>query len=320
MRILITGGYGFIGGRVAQKMLAGGHEVVVGTRDVHRHVNQLDGIAVAYTDWNTSKGLDQLCQNIDVVIHTAGMNARDCEKNPELAQAFNGVITGELARAAVRCGVKHFIYCSTVHVYSSPLSGLITEGHATTNVHPYATSHLAGENALFEAVSNSKIKAQVLRFSNAYGVPINKSVNCWMLLVNDLCRQISETHKMGLKTNGSQYRDFICMKEICNVIECLCSADLESDRNEIFNVSSGNSQSLLEMAYLIQSRAVEIIGIKPELLISDHAAGDISAESTLVVSSEKLRNRYAITKENPAEEIDDLLVFTQNSFTYQIKG
>ena len=106
---------------------------------------------------------------------------------------FNGVATKRLVEAASRAGVKKFIYLSTAHVYASPLVGTITEQTLPNNSHPYASSHLAGESAVLNADERGVIQGVVMRLSNAYGAPMHKGVNCWMLVVNDLCRQAVQT-------------------------------------------------------------------------------------------------------------------------------
>ena len=97
-------------------------------------------------------------ENVDVVIHTAGMNAQECASDPEQALAFNGTVTADLVSSAVKQGVQKFIYLSTAHVYKEPLVGTISESSQTTNTHPYATSHLAGEIPVLEQI----LKALVL--------------------------------------------------------------------------------------------------------------------------------------------------------------
>jgi UDP-glucose 4-epimerase len=315
MQILVTGGYGFIGGRLAQKLATIGNKVYIGTRDIHRQHDNILGTKIVYTEWEKPESLVKLCSGMDVVIHTAGMNARDCESDPVSAHAFNGKVTGELAKAAVSVGVKQFIYCSTVHVYSSPLTGLISEEHPTSNNHPYATSHLAGEKALFGSIHGSDIKAQVLRLSNVYGVPTDKEVKCWELLVNDLCKQISEKHELRLYTSGTQFRDFISMEEVCEIVQCLCSENQQHKRNEIFNVSSGNSQTVLEMAHIAQSRAKEILGFVPVLVMPESKVINESDNHSLKVSNNKIRQCCNFSPVNPVDELDRLLAFCQQNFS-----
>ena len=115
--------------------------------------------------------------------------------------------------ASVAAKVKTFIYLSTAHVYGHPLSGSITETTTPNNQHPYATSHLAGEKALLFASGGGEIDGIVLRLSNIYGVPTHKNVDCWMLLVNDLCKQVVTTQRLVLRSSGAQRRNFLTMND-----------------------------------------------------------------------------------------------------------
>ena len=189
MRILITGGFGFVGGRLAEHLAQAGHQIVLGTRNARNPPVWLPQAKVAQIVWDDDCVLKRILDGVNVVIHAAGMNAQECADKPVVALEFNGVATARLIAAAVRVDVQRFIYFSTAHVYASPLVGTINEETYPRNLHPYATSHLAGEHAVLSTNKCGEIQGIVLRLSNAFGSPMHKSVNCWRLLVNDLCRQ-----------------------------------------------------------------------------------------------------------------------------------
>ena len=63
----------------------------------------------------------------------------------------------------------------------------------------------------------------VFRLSNCIGAPKDINSNCWMLLVNDLCKQIIEHKKMKLNTNGKQLRNFITITDVCRVVNLFIS-------------------------------------------------------------------------------------------------
>ena len=96
MRILITGGFGFIGGRLAQHLLKAGHHVVLGSRTHTSSPDWLPEVDVVQANWNDCFSLKQICTGIDVVIHAAGMNARECAQNPVVALECNGLATARL--------------------------------------------------------------------------------------------------------------------------------------------------------------------------------------------------------------------------------
>ena len=143
---------------------------------------------------------------------------------------------------------------------------------------------------------------------------MHKDVNCWMLLVNDLCRQAVVMRKLVLQTNGLQHRDFVCMTEICRVAESLVNGDGGSTKLSIFNVGAGKSQSVLEMAHLIQQRCTQVLGFELEL---QHKQGGLDEQHrTLTYRTDSL-NSLGISSKNLDNigEIDRLLQFCQVSFT-----
>lgn len=318
MRILITGGSGFIGGRLGQHLQQAGHQVVLGSRNVISPPDWLPQAEIVKTDWNDGRALEQICNGVDTVIHAAGMNAQDCTADPIAALEFNGLATARFFSAASRAGVKRFIYLSTAHVYASPLVGIVSEDTCPQNLHPYATSHLAGEYSVLNARQGGQIEGIVLRMSNAFGAPTHPGVNCWMLLVNDLCRQAAWNGKMALRSSGLQSRDFVSIAEVCRVIEYLSCHHPDDAIQGIFNVGSGVSQSVLEMAKMIQQRCKRVLGFEPELLRPENGSDD--KHEMLRFRLDGLAKMGVNISLDNNTEIDRLLAFCQASFSQNREG
>lgn len=315
MRILITGGFGFVGGRLAQYLHLAGHQIILGSRNVSNPPDWLPQADVVQTCWNDVHALERICSGIDLLIHAAGMNAQDCAADPVAALEFNGLATARLVAAASRVGVKRFIYLSTAHVYASPLVGAITEETCPRNLHSYATSHLAGEHAVLCANQRGKIQGVVLRLSNAFGAPVHKDVNCWMLLVNDLCRQAVETRKLMLHSSGHQQRDFVSISKVCSVVKYFAAVNGDLLDSGVYNVGTGVSQSVLEMALLIKQRCMQVFGF--ELILIRPDDGDTEMPSMLNYHVDKLvANNIYTNSDIYTVEIDDLLRFCRSKFTY----
>ena len=313
MQILVVGGFGYVGGRLVKHLSTKGYNIVVGSRMLKAPKVKFHDVEVKKIEWNNDRALSQICEGIDVVIHAAGMNAKECSEDPKGALKVNGHGTSRLAKAASNAGVKKFIYLSTAHVYASPLVGSITEKTETLNSHPYATSNLAGENALLDIGKSAKMWTIVLRLSNAFGAPSHPSANCWMLLVNDLCRQAIQTKKLNVRSDGLQLRDFISMKEVCSVIEQITFAKQKFKAIQIFNIGSGISKSVREIAILVQARSEKVLGFKPELSFLKEASS--KTPLPLFYTSENLSALDIKIKEESSEaEIDNLLRFCRKNF------
>ena len=116
------------------------------------------------------------------------------------------------------------------------------------------------------------------------------------------------------QTNGLQQRDFVCMTEICRVAESLVNGDGGSTKLSNFNVGAGKSQSVLEMAHLIQQRCTQVLGFEPEL---QHKQGGVDEQHrTLTYRTDSLNSLGISSKRlDNIAEIDTLLRFCKSAFT-----
>jgi len=307
MRILITGGFGFVGGRVAQYLHQSGNEIVLASRNTRTTPRWLPQAKVARIEWKDDLALEQICNGIDVIIHAAGMSAQDCELDPVAALEFNGLATARLLMASIRSKVKRFIYLSSAHVYNSPLTGSISEDSCPRNLHPYASSNLAGESVVTAANQRGEIKGIVIRLSNVFGTPAHKDVNCWKLLVNDLCLQVVDSGKIILHTSGIQERDFISMRGVTQVVGYLTLYESSTLLPRIYNVGSGESQSVLKVAQLVQQRCKVILGFEPKIQRLEII--DDQKHESLDYRSDRLNKTGFKIEFDSSSEIDSLLDF-----------
>ncbi|MEN9325932.1 MAG: hypothetical protein RI943_343 [Bacteroidota bacterium] len=305
MRTLITGGHGFVGGRIGVYLSNNGHQVILGSRKKLEVPNWLPTAVTVVSDWSSRNSLDSIVKDVDLVIHTSGLNSAECEKNPNEAMQVNGLNTKNLIDASVNSGVKNFIYISTAHVYASPLIGFFDEKSETKNNHPYAVSHLAGEKAVITAGQESDINVLVIRLANAFGYPVTQSVNCWSLFVNQICKQVIENKEITLKTQGAQKRNFITIESVTAIIKNLIDQEQIKKLPNIINIGSKNSCSILEMAQFIQSRSKIVLGYEPKIKFLD------SRENLQTYSLEYhslFENIYEDFLFNFEDETDKLLV------------
>ena len=102
MKVLITGGFGYVGGRLARHLASSKHEVYLGSRSPRSEPGSLAEKHIVQMDWTDDHSLTMACKNMDVVIHTAGMNASECADNPPMALEVNGSATARLVAAAAK--------------------------------------------------------------------------------------------------------------------------------------------------------------------------------------------------------------------------
>ena len=310
---MITGGNGHLGSRLAIYLKSQGHDIILGIRNSIDPLPWNVGIEKLIIDWDNLALIECKLKEVEVIFHTAGVNASNALLNPEYALYFNGLKTLEFVNLAKKVGVSSFYFFSTAHVYANPLEGKFTEKSCTKNYHPYATSNIAGENAVLTANQPGVFKGIVLRISNTFGFPVHDKVDCWSLLVNDLCRQVVNERKLVLKTDGKQYRNFISISSFCLLINELLQISNLQIYPPVFNVGSGMSISVYGMAQRIQQRCNYLFGYKPEILINNYLE-ERTKPRKFKFSLENLGRLNINFIENINVEIDDLLLYCkQNS-------
>ena len=310
MRILITGASGLVGSRIYADLQRRGYSLRLTTRSSKLELQASH--EVTQIDWGDESTLLAACQDVQVVIHAAGMNADDCIANPCGALSVNGVGSSKLGIAARRAGVGRLIYFSTAHVYSSPLTGNLAEDDCPTNLHPYASSHLAAEFALRYAGQDGGMQVLVLRMSNAFGAPLSPQSNCWGLLVNDLCRQYAQKGSLQLASSGQQWRDFVPLSDVCDVMARLLDSKHDFNSVGVLNLG-GRPLRVIEMAELVRARILARYGQSPEIKLPAAVHGKPNLDS-LNYRCDRLSNLIGPLKLDFADEIDGLLDFCKRHF------
>jgi len=310
MKILITGGFGYVGGRLARHLTSSGHEVFIGSRTFQPKPSWLVKGSTIVMDWGDERSLLNACKNIDVIVHAAGMNAKECLENPELALKVNGLATESLVRAASKHLVSQFIYLSSAHVYTDDLSGLISEESSITNMHPYAISQVAGEKATMNGHCNIAMQTVVVRLANAIGAPLTKDVNCWMLVVNDLCKQAALDRRLVIRGPSSGVRNFITMTDVCMGLEFLVTNLQERVSPLICNLGD-KTKTIGDIASAIKSIYLKEKGIDLEII---ELSNDRSKTQYLDFRSSVLADIGYQWSSNFKEELIELVQFCEFEF------
>ncbi len=310
MHILITGASGLVGSRLSEDLARRGY--VLRLASPTSRSSQNSGHEEVQINWEEEETLYVACQGVEAVIHASGMNAGDCAEDPVGALAVNGLGSAKLARAARRAGVSRLIYFSSAHVYANPLTGSISEDICPSNLHPYASSHLAAEYVLRQAGQEGGMQVLVLRMSNAFGAPVQPQINCWSLLVNDLCRQYARRGCLQLATSGQQWRDFIPLTDVCEAVVRLLESGHDFNTAGVLNLG-GCAMRVVDMAELVSTRVAALLGRSAlvERPVVLDAAGVLAS---LDYRCDRLTNLIGTLPRDMAGEIDGLLAFCMRHF------
>lgn len=306
MRTLITGGLGYLGGRLARVLSAASNDPIrLGTRRCVETVPGIEGASVVPMDWESEDSLERACAGVDKLVHLAGLDMQRCAADPVLALQVNAVATARLVRAATRTGVRRMVLVSTAHVYGGRLEGTINEETPPVSLHPYASSHRAREEVVRAANERGELAGTVIRLSNAYGPPAFPDADCWHLIINDLCRQAVSGHRLVLRSTGLQRRNFIPMGDACRAIVHVLEWPDDVGGRDVINAGSDWSPTVWEVASLIRNRCRELFGFEPELARIQPAPGETA--HGLEYQSCRLEESGFRPMTDHIGEIDDLL-------------
>jgi UDP-glucose 4-epimerase len=307
--VLLTGGLGYLGARLAQSLAAStDYELRLGSRRPGWNPAPAPNVKLVALDWTGDEALSRACAGMDAVVHLAGMNAAACARDPVAALEFNGVGTARLLQAAAQQGVARFVYLSTAHVYGAALKGSVDELTCPQPRHPYATSHRAAEDAVKSAGAGSALQGIIVRLSNAFGAPVSAQADCWSLVTNDLCRQAVTTRREVLRSPGSQRRDFVPLAEVCRAIAHLLQLPAARLGDGLFNLGGGWAPTILEMAELIAARVAACLGFDPQVIVG--TTRDSCGEEQLEYSVAKLvASGFHPRHDAVAQELDRLVTF-----------
>lgn len=265
--VLVTGGLGYIGGRIVVALAEAGYAVRLTTRapPSSRPAWLPDGCTVVPMDVMSDAQVDAAVDGVRDIVHLVALNENDAVKDPEQALTVGALGTLKVLRAAERRRIRRFIFFSTAHVYGAPLLGRLTEATVARPSHPYAITHRVAEDIVLASHDQRRLDGIVLRLSNGFGAPTHAGVNRWTLLTNDLCRQAVLTKRLVLKSSGLQPRDFITLSDVGRASRHFLEISAAQCGDGLFNLGGGRSVTILEMTMLVAARCREVLGFTPDV-------------------------------------------------------
>ena len=309
-RILVPGGTGYVGGRIAEAL----HQAGFAVRVVSRQARAWPGpagelIEVVQCDWRVAAERRRAINGCQAVVMLAAANEIEAARDPVAAAEATATQCLAWLQSAREVAVSRFVYLSTVHVYGENRGARITETTPPDPTHPYAETHLAAELFVDAAGRRGDFLTTIFRLSNAFGAPIDFAVDRWTLLVNDLARQAAVTGRLVLRSDGLDARDFVPLCAVCNAIQWALAAP---SPGRLYNLGSGQSLTVFEMAARVAERHAHLFGYSPP--IERPAAAPRALPSPYLLAVDALRRDGGLAALDWIDEIDTVLNFCKTHF------
>jgi UDP-glucose 4-epimerase len=272
VKVLVTGGAGFIGSRLVDSLLAERHSVRVlddlsssSLRSVRPDVDFVGG-SVA-----DERAVTTAVDNVEVVFHQAAHRAvlRSVEHPLTTDQAnTHGTLT--VLKASVAAGVRRVVYASSSSVYGMGATRPVVETATPSPRSPYAVTKLAGEHYCRVFAELHGLETVALRYFNVYG-PRQRPDSAYAAVIPLFMQAMASGEAPVVNGDGRQSRDFTYIDDV--VLANLAAADAPASAcsGKVYNIAGGRAYSLLDLLDILG----EINGITPRPIFSDPRPGDV---------------------------------------------
>ena len=253
MKSIVTGGAGFIGSHIVDKLIEMGHEVVVIDNEsstVHNHFYYNDKASYHKIDIADYCGVRPLFDGVDFVFHLAAESRiQPAIENPLLCFQTNAYGTGVVLQCAREAKVKKVMYSSTSSAYGLKNEPPLVETMPDDCLNPYSVAKVAGEKMCKMYTDLFGLPTVIFRYFNVYG-PREPLKGPYAPVVGLFLRQNKAGEPMTIVGDGTQRRDFT---HVVDVVDANIRAmDYNGTMHgTVFNVGTGKNNSVLELARMI---------------------------------------------------------------------
>ena len=262
-KVLVTGGAGFIGSHLVEKLVARDHEVVVidnfSTGEADNLEAVRDRITLVEGDLLDAAAVAKAVAGVACVFHTAACASVNLSiEDPAMSCRQNVLTTVGLLKAALDAGAKRFVFSSSASVYGYAENLPVTEAHPLLPASPYAQDKVNCENYCRLFAKLFKLDTAVLRYFNVYG-PRQNPVGVHPGGVTIVINQLRDTGRSQVLGDGRQTRDMIYVGDVVNAN--LCAMNAEDPLNgTAFNICTGASIVVADM----HAKIGELMGLESE--------------------------------------------------------
>ncbi|WP_297922761.1 UDP-glucose 4-epimerase GalE [uncultured Campylobacter sp.] len=324
MKILITGGAGYIGSHVAKALLeANRHDVVIldnlckGSMRAIEALRKIGEFEFVQESLENTPAIEKLFkrEKFDAIIHFAAfIEVFESTQNPLKYYLNNTANAMNLIALANKYGVKDFIFSSTAATYGEPDIPQVSEETPQNPINPYGRSKLMVEWVLKDtAAANPNFKYGILRYFNVAGAASDGTIgqnypNATHLIKVATQTIVGKRDKMSIFGDDYDTKDGTCIRDYIHV-EDLASAHLavldylQSNDSAVFNVGYGTGFSVKEVV----NEAKKVSGVDFKVEIAPRRAGD---PACLISNADKIRTKTSWRPEH--ESLDEIILSALN--------
>ncbi len=269
MRVLLTGGAGYLGACLTPVLLERGHSVRVFDRfcfgeEALAAFREHPSCEIARGDIRRLQDTPGLFDGIDAVVHLAGLsNDPSGELDPDMTWDVNVESTQELASQAVQKGASRFVFASSCAVYGKGVFDVLDEQSPTNPVSTFGRSKLEAENALLD-MQNELFEPVVARMATLFGWSPRMRFD---LAVNQMVATAVRQRRIDVFGGGNQWRPFIHVRDAARAMAALLEAPAKTAAGAIYNM--GSDVCNYRVRDLAERVARQFDDVKVELVKSD---------------------------------------------------
>jgi len=288
MRVLVTGGAGFIGSHVVDALITRGDTVTVldnlssgKTDNLKTHLKN-PAFQFIRGDIRDTRAVGNALADADAVIHEAAIVSVPLSvKNPELVHSVNVEGTLNLLRASSDRGVKRFIFASSCAVYGEQKKFPISEDASPNPLSPYASSKLAAEKKCLTFHDEEGLETVCLRYFNVYGP--RQSAGEYAGVMIKFLERIRADQPPIIYGDGEQTRDFVHVQDVAEAT--LLALEHDGVAGEVINIGTGGGIKINELCQIFLKTAGNP-HIKP--VREDARVGDVRYSRADISKARKL--------------------------------
>jgi UDP-glucose 4-epimerase len=271
MKVLVTGGAGFIGSHLVDALVARGDSVIVVDDYTTGKAENLNPAASAYrVDIRDAESLEAVfaAERPEIVSHHAAQtDVRRSMADPALNAEINVVGTINLLHCCVRYGVRKVILASTCAVYPETKSIPVNECHAVRPASAYGLSKYFGERYLAFCQEVYGLRYTIFRYGNVYGPRQDPDGECGVVAI--FCSQLLNGVRPTIYGDGSKTRDYVYVEDVAAAN--LMAIDGEGD-GSVFNLGWGREVRDVEVLEAVR----KAVGVPVEPAYADKRPGELN--------------------------------------------